>query len=83
MRMENQHTKTRIPNNPAFVFKMITPETPEGEMSFVAIQQTIEPDGNNQYKMSFKGIETKNVYGSYCSKRFNALGYGFRRILSL
>ncbi|OAS87441.1 MULTISPECIES: cytochrome c biogenesis protein ResB [Metabacillus] len=54
-------TKTRIPNNPAFVFKMITPETPKGETSFVAIQQTIEPSGDNQYKMKFQGVETKNL----------------------
>lgn len=54
-------TKTRIPNNPAFVFKIFSPEKPKGEISFVAIQQTIEPFGDNQYKMSFNGIETKNV----------------------
>ncbi|WP_442594631.1 cytochrome c biogenesis protein ResB [Neobacillus sp. D3-1R] len=54
-------TKTRIPNNPAFVFKMISPEKPEGEVSFVAIRQTIEPFGDNLYKMAFNGIETKNV----------------------
>jgi cytochrome c biogenesis protein len=54
-------TKSRIPNNPAFVFKMTSPEVPKGETSFVAIQQTIEPLGDNQYKMAFKGIETKNV----------------------
>jgi cytochrome c biogenesis protein len=54
-------TKSRIPNNPAFVFKMVSPEVPKGETSFVAIQQTIEPLGDNQYKMAFKGIETKNV----------------------
>jgi cytochrome c biogenesis protein len=54
-------TKTRIPNNPAFVFKIFSPEKPKGEISFVAIQQTIEPFGDNQYKMSFNGIDTKNV----------------------
>lgn len=54
-------TKSRIPNNPAFVFRMVSPEKPDGETSFVAIQQTIEPLGDNQYKMAFKGIETKNV----------------------
>jgi cytochrome c biogenesis protein len=54
-------TKSRIPNNPAFVFQMVSPEVPKGETSFVAIQQTIEPLGDNQYKMAFKGIETKNV----------------------
>lgn len=54
-------TKSRIPNNPAFVFKIYTPNTPDGEISFVAIQQTIETHGDNQYKMTFSGIETKNV----------------------
>ncbi|MGM0874043.1 MAG: cytochrome c biogenesis protein ResB [Bacillota bacterium] len=54
-------TKTRIPNNPAFVFKMITPVTPKGETSFVAIKQTIEPTGENKFKMKFEGVETKNL----------------------
>jgi cytochrome c biogenesis protein len=56
-------TKSRIPNNPAFVFKMFTPDKPEGEVSFVAIQQTIEPLGDNEYKMAFQGVETKDVSG--------------------
>ena len=56
-------TKSKIPNNPGFIFKMYTPDTPEGEISFVAIRQTIEPNGDNQYKMAFKGVETKNVSG--------------------
>ncbi|WP_071460011.1 cytochrome c biogenesis protein ResB [Bacillus massilinigeriensis] len=54
-------TKSKVPNNPAFVFKMVTPDKPEGEVSFVAIRQTIEADGDNTYKMAFKGVETKNV----------------------
>jgi cytochrome c biogenesis protein len=60
---ENQEpaTKTRIPNNPAFVFNVITPDKPKGEMSFVAIQQTIDPENDNVYKLSFNGIETNNV----------------------
>ncbi|CAM3878818.1 cytochrome c biogenesis protein ResB [Mesobacillus zeae] len=57
----NPTTKSKVPNNPAFVFKMVTPEKPDGEVSFVAIRQTIEVDGNNSYKMAFKGVETKNV----------------------
>ncbi|WP_110927566.1 cytochrome c biogenesis protein ResB [Bacillus massiliglaciei] len=56
-------TATKVPDNPAFFFKMFTPETPEGETSFVAIQQNLEPLGENQYKMEFAGIETKNVTG--------------------
>ncbi|MGN7942755.1 cytochrome c biogenesis protein ResB [Virgibacillus sp. 6R] len=54
-------TKTRVPNNPAFVFNMITPDKPEGETSFVAIQQTIEPNGDNKYKLKFENVETKNL----------------------
>lgn len=57
----NPKTKSRIPNNPAFVFKMFTPDQQNGEVSFVAIQQTIEPFGDNEYKMAFNGIETKHV----------------------
>ncbi|MBB5323473.1 cytochrome c biogenesis protein [Anoxybacillus tepidamans] len=57
----NPATKTKIPNNPAFVFKMYAPDKPKGEVSFVAIRQTIEPFGNNKYKMAFAGIETRNV----------------------
>lgn len=56
-------TKSRIPNNPAFVFRMRAPDKPKGETSFVAIRQTIEPFGNNEYKMKFRGIGTKNVSG--------------------
>ncbi|MEH7107390.1 cytochrome c biogenesis protein ResB [Bacillus sp. JJ1764] len=56
-------TKSRVPNNPAFIFRMITPDKPKGETSFVAIRQTIEPLGENTYKMAFRGISTKNVSG--------------------
>lgn len=56
-------TKSRDPNNPAFIFRMYTPDKPKGETSFVAIRQTIEPFGNNTYKMAFRGIDTKNVSG--------------------
>ncbi|KXG11114.1 Cytochrome c biogenesis protein CcsB [Anoxybacillus sp. P3H1B] len=57
----NPATKSRVPNNPAFVFKMYTPDKPKGEVSFVAIRQTIEPFGDNKYKMAFAGVETRNV----------------------
>ncbi|ALC81453.1 MULTISPECIES: cytochrome c biogenesis protein ResB [Bacillus] len=56
-------TKSRVPNNPAFVFTMITPDHPDGEKSFVAIQETIEPSGENEFQMKFDGVETKNVSG--------------------
>lgn len=56
-------TKSRVPNNPAFIFKMLTPDKPEGEISFVAIQQTVEPFSDNEYQMKFSGIETNDVSG--------------------
>ncbi|MCK1991364.1 cytochrome C biogenesis protein [Peribacillus muralis] len=54
-------TISKIPNNPAFIFKMHTPDKPEGEVSFVAIKETAEPLGENTYKMAFNGVETQDV----------------------
>ncbi len=54
-------TKSPLPNNPAFLFTMLSPEHPKGESSFVGIQKNYEPFGENQYKMSFAGIETRDV----------------------
>ncbi|MED1601431.1 cytochrome c biogenesis protein ResB [Alkalihalophilus marmarensis] len=54
-------TRSKIPDNPVFIFEMITPETPEGEVSFVGIRQNLEPLGENQYKMTFLDVETNNV----------------------
>lgn len=56
-------TASQYPNNPAFIFRMITPELPEGETSFVAIQQTLEPQGENVYKMAFSHVDTRNMSG--------------------
>ncbi|QQZ10986.1 cytochrome c biogenesis protein ResB [Heyndrickxia vini] len=54
-------TKTSVPNNPAFLFKMYSPEHPKGEVSFVAIKQNVEPLGENDYKIAFKSIDTRNI----------------------
>ena len=62
-------TKSPIPNNPAFLVEMKTPETPEGETSFVAIKQTVEPLGENDYKLEFKNVETRDVSGLNDSER--------------
>ncbi len=74
----NPSTKSRVPNNPAFVFKMYAPDRPKGEVSFVAIQQTIEPFGNNKYKMAFAGLQTRNVSGLTVRRDFTLwiLGVG-------
>ncbi|WP_421379334.1 cytochrome c biogenesis protein ResB [Bacillus salacetis] len=54
-------TKSPLPNNPAFLFKMFSPEKPDGEISFVGIQQNLEPLGENVYKMNFAGLDTRDV----------------------
>lgn len=53
-------SQSKAPNNPAFIFRMITPDTPDGEVSFVAIRQTLEPLGETTHKISFSGVETTN-----------------------
>jgi len=61
-------TKSPNPNNPAFAFKIITPDEPEGEISFVAVQQTIEPLGENDYKLEFQTMDTAYAIGLIVKK---------------
>lgn len=56
-------TKTPLPNNPGFLIEMKTPETPKGETSFITIKNTVEPFGDNDYKLAFQGVETRDVSG--------------------
>ncbi|NEU31046.1 cytochrome C biogenesis protein [bacterium LRH843] len=56
-------TKSKIPNNPVFIFKMYTPETPDGEVSFVGIRQNLEPLGENNYKMTFIDADFRDITG--------------------
>ncbi|PSL42006.1 cytochrome c biogenesis protein [Planomicrobium soli] len=56
-------TATPLPNNPGFLVEMTTPETPKGETSFILIRNTIEPFGENQFKLEFQSAETRNVSG--------------------
>ncbi|MFC0188416.1 cytochrome c biogenesis protein ResB [Fictibacillus aquaticus] len=53
-------TKNNVPDNPAFVFEMISPESTKKEKAFVAIKNNIEMEGN-RYKVEFAGIKTKNL----------------------
>ncbi|MFC5591656.1 cytochrome c biogenesis protein ResB [Sporosarcina soli] len=55
-------SKSPIPNNPAFIFQMATPAKPDGEMSFVAIRQTLETEVND-YKVNFISAETRDITG--------------------
>ena len=55
-------SKSPAPNNPAFIFNMVTPAKPQGERSFVAIRNTFEVE-ENDYKVSFRGVETRDKSG--------------------
>lgn len=55
-------SKSPIPNNPAFIFNMKTPEHPDGEKSFVAIRQTLEVEPND-YEAKFLSAETRDASG--------------------
>ncbi|AXH98834.1 cytochrome c biogenesis protein ResB [Sporosarcina sp. PTS2304] len=56
------YSKSPIPNNPAFIFQMNTPDKPAGEKSFVAIRQTLEVE-QNDYAIKFAGADTRNISG--------------------
>lgn len=56
-------TKTGYPYNPAFIFKMVTPETPKGEVSFVGIRKNLEIYGENDYKLNFADVDTTQLTG--------------------
>ena len=55
-------SKSPIPNNPAFIFDMRTPDKPQGEKSFVAIQQTLETE-ENAYQVKFVSADTRHISG--------------------
>ncbi|MFB4163483.1 cytochrome c biogenesis protein ResB [Alteribacillus sp. JSM 102045] len=54
-------TISSIPDNPAFIFQMFSPEHPDGEYSFVGIQRNEDVFGENDYQMSFADVDTKDV----------------------
>ena len=60
-------TKSRYPNNPAFIFNMYTPDNPEPEVAFIGIRQNLEPMGENEYAIKFAGIDYQ--YSTYLTVR--------------
>jgi cytochrome c biogenesis protein len=54
-------TQSRIPNNPAFIFKMITPENEAGEVSFVGIQTNQDINGENNFQMRFVDVDVNHI----------------------
>lgn len=60
-------TKSRYPNNPAFIFNLYTPGNSEPEVAFIGIQQNLEPMGENEYAIKFSGIDYQ--YSTYLTVR--------------
>lgn len=54
-------SQSRIPNNPAFIFNMISPQHPEGEISFVGIQTNEDIYGDNEFHLRFVDLEMNHV----------------------
>ncbi|MBM7645336.1 cytochrome c biogenesis protein [Scopulibacillus daqui] len=63
-------SKSDNPNNPAFIFKMYSPDHPKGETNFIAIKKNLEPLGKNDYKMVLSGLKTRNVSGFVVKRDF-------------
>lgn len=57
-------SKSPEPNNPAFVVSVISPETPEGERSWIFLGSTLSsPDGEPVYGFAFTKPEIADVTG--------------------
>jgi len=57
-------TKSPVPNNPAFIFKIISPENPNGEKSWIFLGKTIEMPGvENKYALKMNDVEMHQVSG--------------------
>ncbi|MGO4888250.1 cytochrome c biogenesis protein ResB [Anaerobacillus sp. MEB173] len=54
-------TKSKIPDNPAFIFKVSGPGIEEPEISVVGINLQVEPFGENEHALYITDLTTKNV----------------------
>ncbi|KGX85957.1 cytochrome c biogenesis protein ResB [Pontibacillus litoralis] len=60
---------SKYPKNPAFVLNVYPPEDPNSpETSFLAIGANLDPEENNQYKVSITNFETRDVTGLTITK---------------
>src|SRR5690625_5304869 len=48
-------SESKYPRNPAFVFKLSTPDQANDEVSFIGIGQNIPGDEDHQYQFGFAG----------------------------
>src|SRR5690625_1617363 len=56
-------SESNDPWNPAFVFKVYSPDNESPEISFAGIGRNIDPTGENQYKLGITDFETHDVSG--------------------
>src|SRR5699024_1026892 len=56
-------TKSKVPNNPAFIFNVFPPGSGEGETSFVGLGFNVGPTEENEYMLNIADIETRYVSG--------------------
>ncbi|MET3507563.1 cytochrome c biogenesis protein ResB [Halalkalibacter oceani] len=56
-------TKSPIPDNPAFIFEVNSPNQNRNEVSFLTIGQNFDPTDENIYTIKLAGLDMKNVTG--------------------
>ncbi|MCM3715473.1 cytochrome c biogenesis protein ResB [Alkalihalobacillus oceani] len=56
-------TQSPIPDNPAFIFEVNSPNQEENEVSFLAVGENFDPSQSNTYRLTMSGLETKHVSG--------------------
>ncbi|MDX5476064.1 MAG: cytochrome c biogenesis protein ResB [Bacillaceae bacterium] len=54
-------TKSRIPDNPAFIFEVNSPNQEKKEVSFLTIGRNFDPTDENVYSIRLSDLETKHV----------------------
>ncbi|WP_085523505.1 cytochrome c biogenesis protein ResB [Tuberibacillus sp. Marseille-P3662] len=56
-------TRSPVPNNPAFIFKLFAPDKPKGEVNFIGIKKNYDVFGDNKYSIQFVNADTKPMSG--------------------
>lgn len=56
-------SETKYPRNPAFVFKVYSPDSDKPEISFAGIGKNIDATGENKYKLGLLDFDTHAVSG--------------------
>ncbi|WP_368502851.1 cytochrome c biogenesis protein ResB (plasmid) [Alkalihalophilus sp. As8PL] len=63
-------TKSSIPDNPAFIFEVNSPEKEESEVSFLSIGSNFDPNESNTYIIRLAGVDMNHVSGLTVRKDF-------------